>query len=112
MHHYITNVIIYFLILVFMYVIFLRETIMEGKKGLGIKKTVDKTKDKVGNVVEVAKDKVGNVVEVAKDSYNTVKDATTEIAGDVIGAVGGILGDALAKLLTAVNKLDGTFASM
>ena len=47
MHHNIKNVIIYFLIMFFMYVILLRETIIEGKKGAGIKKAVNKRKDKV-----------------------------------------------------------------
>ena len=127
MIHNIKNIILFFLILFFMYIILVRETIIEGKKGIGIKKGMDKaddfvdnTGDKIDNTVDNVVQPVANavvtVVDYSKDStsaaYNNLADAATQITEDVIGQVTGILGGALDSLASGVDNINGIFDSI
>jgi hypothetical protein len=99
----IKHVIIYFLILFFMYVILLRETIVEGKVRLHLHEATDKIDDIGTTAVDYTKDST-------KASYNNLKDTTTQITEDVIGTVTGILGGALDNLASGASNLNSIFS--
>ncbi len=101
MLHNMTNVILFLLILFFMYVISLKETIHEG----WARRQYEKGKDGAGDVVDYTKDST-------KAAYNNLADATTQIVEDVIGEVTGILGGALDSLASNVYRRDSTFNSI
>ena len=133
MFHNIKYIIIHLLILGFMYVILVRETIIEGKtifekgydaakggvKAIGgaVNSAGDALKDAGGKITSAGaatlagiRKAADGVVYNATATYNTVKDTATQIGGWVEGAISGILSvllnglaKAVARLLTAFN---------
>ena len=101
MLQHIKNIILFFVILFFIYVILLRETFHEGWARRQYENTKEGTKD----AVDYAKDS-------SKAAYNNLADATTQIFEEVIGVVTGILGDALDSLASNVYRVDSIFYSI
>ena len=120
MFHYIKNnikyIILHLLILGFMYVILLRETIIEGgwfdtvtnfvtETATDLKNAAEKKAGELRNAASNIRGKITNTYYDATAVYNTIVDTITDIAGAVIGIISGILGGVLNTLLKAVAKM-------
>ena len=130
MHHYITNVIIYFLILGFMYVILSSETLVEGKKGLGIQKAVKKTGDAIDSGTDFAKNQAEEAAAKAREAAAKAKQIADEavakakqladeavakakqLAEEAAKLAEKLLDEALEKLTTGVTRIDEIFSSV
>ena len=103
----IKNVILFILILFFMYIILLRETIIEG----GFKKAVKKTSDKAENVVDKAENVVDKAENVVDNASEKVANVSTQVVEDVGGLATRILDEAFDGLIIGVDKIYAIFDS-
>ena len=119
MLHNIKNIIIYCLILFFMYVILLRGTFIEGKKGLGIKKTVNTVGNTVENTFDDGVDFAQQEVEqAAAETKRIAEQAAAEAkriaelaAAEAAAAALKLLDEAFDKLLKKVTGIATLFSS-